>query len=96
MPPPTLGLVKAFPRLVMQVPSVMTLECNGRGGIHMADQTEDTLTMILVSNVLILARQLKAEAEARGSHRVGGDYTKEAAKMIFDQRVNVFQALRQR
>jgi len=61
----------------------------------MPDQNEDTLAMILVSNVLILAQQLKAEALAKGVHRVG-DYTQEAAKMIFDERTRVFQVLRRR
>jgi len=57
---------------------------------------DQTLAMILVSNVLILANQLKAEVESKGTTRFGGDYTREAAKLLFTERTKVFQALAQR
>jgi hypothetical protein len=62
----------------------------------MPTEIEDTLTTILVSNVLITAKQLDAEARAKGTKRVGGDYTREAADLLRTERVKVLQALRQR
>ena len=62
----------------------------------MATQIDDTLAMILVSNVLILSKQLDAEARAKGTKRVGGDYTREAVELLRSERLKVFQALQQR
>jgi hypothetical protein len=60
----------------------------------MATVDDDTLAMILVSNVLILSKMLNQEAKANGMTRMGGDYTQEAVDMLFAERAKVFQALR--
>lgn len=62
----------------------------------MPTQIEDMLAMILVSNVLIMSKQLDAEARAKGTKRVGGDYTREAIELLRSERLKVLQALQQR
>jgi hypothetical protein len=57
---------------------------------------DGTQAMILVSNVLILANQLKELALGKGVTGVDVDYTREAARLIFSERAKVFAALRQR
>ena len=61
----------------------------------MATQPDDTQMMILVSNVIILAKQLRAEDKEKGVTRVG-DYYADAAKLIYSERAKVFQALGRR
>jgi hypothetical protein len=62
----------------------------------MPTQIEDMLAMILVSNVLIMSKLLDAEARAKGTKRIGGDYTQEAITLLRAERLNVLQALQQR
>ena len=58
-------------------------------------KSDDTLAMILVAQVLTLANQLKTRAEAGGTTSTS-DYTEEAARLIREKRVKVFQALAER
>lgn len=61
----------------------------------MATQPDDTQMMILVSNVIILAKQLRAEDKEKGVTRVG-DYCADAANLIYSERAKVFQELARR
>jgi hypothetical protein len=62
----------------------------------MPTQPDETQMMILVSNVIIIANQLRAQDRDKGITRVGGDYYADAAKLIYSERAKVFQALGRR
>lgn len=47
----------------------------------MSDNT-DLLETILVAETLILSELIRQDKERKGTHRMGGDYTQEAAKAI--------------
>jgi hypothetical protein len=61
----------------------------------MPDQVDDTLAMILVSNVLILEKLLRAEQRDKGVHRIG-DYLDDAVALLRNERLKVFKALQRR
>jgi hypothetical protein len=61
-------------------------------------ERDDLLHMILVSNVLILAGQLRQADVAKGTRRMGAndDYVQDAAKLIFEKQIDVTRALARR
>ena len=51
---------------------------------------------ILTALVLILSDQLDAQAKARGTQRVGGDYTQEAVRLIQEKEASILGLFGQR
>lgn len=51
------------------------------------------LEQILTTQVLILSKTINAEKEAKGTHRIGGDYTRDAVKLIREKQPEVLRLL---
>lgn len=57
------------------------------------EKDTQTLQDILVANVLILSKLLDADKREHGTHRMGGDYSREAIEMIRKSRSAVLTQL---
>lgn len=57
------------------------------------EETKYLLKKVLTAQVLLLSKQLNAEKQAKGTTRIGGDYTKEAATLIKQKVSQVVQLL---
>jgi len=51
------------------------------------------LEQILTAQVLLLSKAINAEKEEKGTHRFGGDYSREAAKLIQEKQPEVLRLL---
>lgn len=51
---------------------------------------------ILTALILILSNQLDAQAKARGTQRVDGDYTQEAVRLIQEKEASILGLFGQR
>lgn len=51
------------------------------------------LEQILTAQVLLLSKAINAEKEGKGTHRFGGDYSREAVKLIQEKQPEVLRLL---
>jgi len=51
------------------------------------------LEQILTAQVLLLSKAINAEREQKGTHRIGGDYSREAVRLIREKQPEVLRLL---
>ena len=59
----------------------------------MDDESKEMLRTLLVAQVLMLSRALHADNLEKGTNRLGGDYTREAVRLIAQKTPEVLRLL---
>jgi hypothetical protein len=59
------------------------------------NETKILLEQILTAQILSLSMQMDAVNQAKGSNRIGGDYTRDAVRLIHNKQPHILEFLRQ-